>query len=267
MRRRFFVVTLLLVLFDTQARADTVDIGHIVEATGTDVAQTTVVVTRLSDSQTWISNPKRATEQFSPASTSKIPHTLIAIEGGFATVETIFRWDGVIRSSRAWNQDQTLETAFQNSAVWVYQAIAEMAGQDVMARALAEFEYGNRQLGTASHLTTYWLDDTLRISAVEQVEFLSKLALEEYFLSPDTYTIANDIMVMDRSDQWVMRAKTGWRYDEESMDIGWFVGWLECTNEKYVFAMNMDMPDTRYLSRRKQIIYAALEDIGVFDCN
>jgi beta-lactamase class D len=51
------------------------------------------------------------------------------------------------------------------------------------------------------------------------------------------------------------------------MDIGWFVGWLECSGETYVFALNMDMPDTRFLLMRKTIVYAILEQIEAFDCD
>ena len=96
---------------------------------------------------------------------------------------------------------------------------------------------------------------------------MSDLALERLPLSAVTYAVANDIMVSDASSNWIMRSKTGWRYSETEMDIGWFVGWLECESETYVFALNMDMPDTTYLSKRKAVTYGALQDIGAFDCD
>ncbi|MCH2075756.1 MAG: hypothetical protein MK180_02560 [Rhodobacteraceae bacterium] len=55
------------------------------------------------------------------------------------------------------------------------------------------------------------MDDTLQISAVEQVAFLSKLAREQLPLSETTYRAARDIMISDTGETWVMRAKTGWR--------------------------------------------------------
>ena len=251
----------------TQASAETIDVGHIVQATGSQVEDTTVIVNRLSDGQTWTSNSKRAQQRFSPASTSKIPHTLIALEGGFATPTTVFRWDGVPRTSRAWNQDHTLASAFENSVVWVYQEIARTAGSDVMSEGLARFEYGNMNVGSIEQLTTYWLDDTLKISAIEQIDFLSRLALEQLPLSEATYAAARDIMASDRNANWVMRSKTGWSYRKDSMDVGWHVGWLECSDEIYVFALNMDMPDTRYLSRRQEVTYTVLQHIGAFYCD
>ena len=205
-------------------------------------------------------------QRFSPASTSKIPHTLIALENGLATPSTIFQWDGVPRGFNAWNQDHSLESAFQYSAVWVFQEIARTAGQDIMSDGLTSFEYGNMSVGSVDHLTTYWLDGTLRISAAEQIDFLSRLARAELPLSDATYAAARDIMVSEEAADWVMRSKTGWFHTESSMDIGWYVGWLECPNETYVFALNIDMPDTRYLSRRVDITHSVLREIGAFDC-
>ncbi len=250
----------------SQAMAETIEIEAMVAAAGGDIENTTVVIQRLSDGQQWIANPDRAHQRYSPASTSKIAHSLIALENGVATPTTVFEWDGVPRSNRAWNKDHTLETAFQNSAVWVYQRIAQTAGQKVMSDGLTRFEYGNADVGSIDQLTSYWLDDTLKISALEQVEFLSRLAREHLPLSAATYATAKDIMVSEQRDNWTMRSKTGWRYSKTDMDIGWFVGWLDCADETYVLALNMDMPDTRYLSKRKIVTYSVLTDIGAFDC-
>lgn len=136
-----------------------------------------------------------------------------------------------------------------------------------MSEGLISYDYGNANVGALDQLTTYWLDDTLKISAIEQVEFLSKLALERLPLSQATYSAARDIMVSDRNETWVMRSKTGWRHSDESMDVGWYVGWLECPSDDYVVAMNINMPDTRSLSKRKDITYSVLHDIGAFDCD
>ncbi len=238
-----------------------------VEAARGKVESTTIVIKRLSDGQLWIANPERANQRYSPASTTKIPHSLIALENGLATKETVFAWDGLPKGTRSWNQDHTLASAFRNSVVWVYQEIARTAGPAIMSEGLKSFDYGNANIGTIDRLTTYWVDDTLSISALEQSEFLSKLALRRLPLSDATYAAVRDIMISDARSTWVLRSKTGWRYNENDMDVGWFVGWLECPSETYVFALNMDMPDTRYLSKRQSVAYSALQDIGAFDCN
>lgn len=265
--RAFGSAGLLVIAFTPNMMADAFEVEESVATASGEIEDTTIVIKRLPDGQHWIANPNRAQLRFSPASTSKIPHSLIALENRLASSGTIFEWDGVPRSNRTWNQDHTIETAFQYSAVWVYQRIAQTAGQSVMSDGLKSFGYGNADVGTVDQLTTYWLDGTLTISAQEQVEFLSELALEHLPLTAATYAAAKEIMVSDARSNWTMRSKTGWWYSETEMDIGWFVGWLECASETYVFALNMDMPDTTYLSKRKAVTYGVLQDIGAFDCD
>lgn len=265
--RRLIAASLVAFASSLEAVAEPEAIESSVTAAGGEVESTTIVVKRLSDDQLWIANPERANQRYSPASTSKIPHSLIALENGLATPETVFTWDGLPKGPRRWNQDHTLASAFQNSVVWVYQDIARSAGPAVMSEGLKRFDYGNANIGNIDQLITYWVDDTLLISAIEQAEFLSKLALDRLPLSGATYAAARDIMVSEASPAWVLRSKTGWRYSENDMDIGWFVGWLECPKETYVIALNMDMPDSRYLSKRKTVAYAVLRDIGAFDCD
>ena len=68
--------------------------------------------------------PDRAATPFVPASTFKILHALIALETGVVPDTTaIIPWDGVDRGWERWNQDHTLGSAFQFSAVWVFQAL------------------------------------------------------------------------------------------------------------------------------------------------
>lgn len=264
--RQWLSAGVMALCLSAPASAQPIDIDPLITATGADVAATTLVVRRMSDGQSWVANPTRAARRFSPASTSKIPHTLIALDQGLATPDTVFPWDGVARASLRWNRDQTLASAFRFSAVWVYQTLARRAGAEVVADGLAQFDYGNADIGSADQLTTYWLDDTLKISAEEQVTFLSKLASGALPLSAQTYAAARDIMVSDEGGAWVMRSKTGWRHSPDAMDVGWFVGWLDCAGEVYVFALNLDMPDTRSLSQRQSITYAVLRDIGAFRC-
>lgn len=64
---------------------DPIDLSQTIADNGLEVASSTMLVQRLSDGQVWVSNAVRSKERFSPASSSKIPHTLIALESGVAT--------------------------------------------------------------------------------------------------------------------------------------------------------------------------------------
>ena len=68
------------------------DLEEAILAGGADPAASTLLIVRRSDGATWISNPDRAARRYPPASTSKIVHTLIAIETGYATPASEFEW-------------------------------------------------------------------------------------------------------------------------------------------------------------------------------
>lgn len=236
-----------------------------IEAKGAAPETTTLVVKRLSDNKVWISNSNRATDRFIPASTSKIPHTLIALETKIASPETLFKWDGQRRTFESWNQDQTFIKAYQRSAVWVYQEIAQELGPNTMSAWLKKFDYGNYDIGT-DNVTLYWLVGPLEISAMEQVDFLTRLAKRELPLSSETYDKSRTIFKNESKGSHQLYAKTGWMYDENAMDIGWFVGWVEAEDpsEIYVFALNMDMPNQGYQRKRKPIVMEALKTINAW---
>lgn len=236
-----------------------------IEAKGAVPETTTLVVKRLSDNKVWISNSNRATDRFIPASTSKIPHTLIALETEIASPETLFKWDSQERTFDSWNQDQTFIMAYRRSAAWVYQNIAQELGPKVMSSWLKKFDYGNYDIGT-DNVTEYWLAGPLEISALEQVDFLTRLAKRELPLSAETYDQSRTIFKNETKGSHTLYAKTGWMYDENAMDIGWFVGWVESEDlsESYVFALNMDMPNQGDQRKRKPIVMEALKTINAW---
>ncbi|MBY5935257.1 class D beta-lactamase [Tateyamaria omphalii] len=255
-----------LVLSVSGAVAGPIDVSQAVEAAGVDPETSTIVVQRLSDDQVWVSNADRSAQRFAPASTSKVPHTLIALETGVAAPETMFDWDGQHRVFDGWNRDHTLTSAFRSSVVWVYQEIAQRVGLAGMTEWLGRFDYGNAETGTEATLTTYWLDDTLQITALEQIAFLERLAERDLPLSDATYAAADTIMQSDAGDGWTMYSKTGWRFSRTDMDVGWYVGWVRCSADTYVFALNLDMPDRSYLELRKPTSRAVLDAVGAFEC-
>ncbi|MEM9241252.1 MAG: penicillin-binding transpeptidase domain-containing protein [Pseudomonadota bacterium] len=262
------IIALLLIVLSQsmQASAGAIDISPAVARSGLDPSASTVLVTRLSDGQMWVSNVRRTSDRFSPASTSKIPHTLIALETGTVGQDTVFDWDGQRRWLDAWNQDHTLQTAFRDSAVWVFQEIVTRIGSPDMADWLDRLGYGNADIGSEAHLTSYWLDGTLQISAQEQIGFLSRLVQRQLPLSPNTYSAAENIMLSKAGEGWSLYGKTGWRHSKDIMDIGWYVGWLRCADDHYVFALNMDMPDASQRHLRKSSMIAVLTDLGAFEC-
>jgi len=78
-----------------------------------------------------------------PASTFKIPNSMIALETGVvANDSTLFKWDGKKRAFKIWEQDLIFRNAFKYSCVPCYQEIARGIGVDRMKEYLEILEYG-----------------------------------------------------------------------------------------------------------------------------
>ena len=230
-----------------------------------------LVVYRLEDGRTWTTGGARPSKRFVAASTSKIPHTLIALEtGAVSGPDAWFDWDGETRFVPGWNESQDFATAFRRSTVWVYQSLTPRIGSATLRDWLARFGYGNADTGTAEDIRTYWLEGPLKISAREQVVFLAKLCSRTLPLSARTYEQAIPMMLAESGDGWTIHAKTGWKSVPGETDIGWYVGWLEQTGGRapgtYVFAFNLDMDaGNPALETRKTAVRRALETIGALD--
>ena len=121
------------------------------------------------------SDTDRSGEAKLPASTFKIPNSLIALETGVVVDpdKDVFKWDGVVRSFEAWNRDHTLRSAIAASAVPVYQEIARRIGPERMQKYVDLLDYGNRNIGGG--IDQFWLTGDLRIDPVEQVNFVDRL--------------------------------------------------------------------------------------------
>lgn len=211
-------------------------------------------------------DPERAATRFIPASTFKVFNSLVALETGVVDgPETAFAWDGVDRGSSGWNRDQTLRTAFQRSAVWVYQEVARRIGEDRMRAYVRREGYGNGDIDGG--IDRFWLDGDLRISADEQVDLLRRLYREELGFSSRTMRIVKEIMILERTPTYTVRGKTGWAgpQEEGGPQVGWLVGWVERGEEAYFFAMNLDATRPGFPMReaREEITFGILEELGV----
>jgi beta-lactamase class D len=200
---------------------------------------------------------ERAEKAFLPASTFKILNSLIALETKAIKdqCETI-EWDRRTWRFDEWNQDQTLQTAFRNSVVWAYQELARRIGKKQMQFWVDKADYGNRNI--SDEIDTFWLEGELRISAQQQVEFLKKLYKNQLPFSKRNMDIVKEIMIVEQAGTYTLRGKTGWA-SRVSPQIGWFVGWLETSNNVYFFALNIDIVNRKDVNSRVDIAKRVLQ--------
>ncbi len=230
------------------------------------VAGTVVVVDLRTDGDRYyVYNAQRAGQRFTPASTFKIPHSLFLLDAGLIRDEfQVFRWDKVDHGSRRWNQDQTLRSMMRYSSLWVYQKLAKEMGSVREKRYLKRTGYGNGEI--SDNLEWFWVDGSLRISALEQLKFLERLYRNELPFDVDDQRLVKDVMINEASatEGWILRAKTGWGRPEGEAQIGWWVGWVEHLDGPVFFALNVEIVDSKKdPSQREKIVRTILRSLEV----
>jgi beta-lactamase class D len=204
----------------------------------------------------------RSGEARLPASTFKIPNSIIALETGVVADpdKDVFKWDGVTRSIEAWNKDHTLRSAIAASAVPVYQEIARRIGAERMQKYVDLLDYGNRDIGGG--IDQFWLTGNMRIDPIQQVDFVDRLRRGVLPVSKRSQDLVRDIIPVTKVGDATIHAKSGLLGAEIGKpSLGWMVGWAEKGSQQTVFAMNMDVRDPSQIPARMTVTQQCLADI------
>lgn len=238
------------------AREERIDFGKFFPHAGTE-GSFTLYDLQKDAYQIW--NPERSAKRFRPASTFKIFNSLVAIETGVINDENeMITWDGVKRQIPLWNRDHTLRSAIKHSVVWFYQELARRIGEEKMQSYIDSADYGNTDI--SGGIDRFWLDGGIRISPEEQIEFLVKLHNNQLPFSQRTMDIVKDIMILEKTDEYVYRGKTGWAL-RDSNSVGWFVGYLQRGDSTWFFATNIKMQNKEDAKHRTEITWNILESL------
>jgi beta-lactamase class D len=207
-------------------------------------------------------NPGRAAQRFTPASTFKIPNTLIGLSlGAVKSVDETIPYTGDPNPwIREWLQPMGLRGAIRVSNVPIYQELARRIGLVPMEEAVRRLNYGNEEIG--SDVSTFWLRGPLAISAIEQTRFLSRLAHQSLPFPREAQAQVAQITRVDGGPGWSLHAKTGWQ-NGPGAGVGWWVGWVQQGKRITPFAMNMEMAGPADAPKREQLGRASLQALGV----
>jgi len=211
-------------------------------------------------------NPTLCDTGYIPASTFKIPNSLIALEEGvIKDTNQIIKWDGHEWPNKPWNQDQTLKTSMKFSCIWAYIGIAEQAGIKKYQDYVNSFDCGNKNL--TGPPTRFWLAGLFRISANQQIDFLRKFYNYELpKISRQSIDIVKDIIVIEQTDNYKFSGKTGGGMLTETDYVMWLVGYIEKDNKPYFYAMNFKTNDFNKTSQaRYEITKDILRELKLID--
>jgi beta-lactamase class D len=251
---------LLAMLAMSAAQAEDAEIAALFAEAG---VEGTLVLARLDGQEVIVHNEARAERRLPVASTFKVFNTLIALEeGAISGPDAVLTWDGRQHSYPAWNQDQTLKSAFAVSCVWCYQRLAERIGAERYRAHLMQADYG--ELQEPFDTTGFWLDGSLTISAQEQVRFLRQVIERRLPYRPETYAALRTIMLAEEGSELRLYAKTGWAA-RATPQIGWYVGYVETADATWIFALNIDTRDESDLPLREALTRDALQAKGIID--
>jgi len=203
----------------------------------------------------------RARQRFVPASTFKIANSLIALDtGAVASIEEVIPYGGQPQRIKAWERDMNLRDAIAASNVAVYREVARRIGLERMREGVKKLGYGNMEIGDV--VDRFWLDGPLAISAVEQTEFLHRLASGKLPVREEAVRAVKEITILEKTDAYELHGKTGWYWPDEGQQIGWWVGWIERNGETYPFALNIDINADADATKRIPIARELLKSLG-----
>lgn len=246
------------VVFASSAHGEDSDIARLFKEKNVNGS---MVISSIDGEKTFTHNDERARVRFLPASTFKIPNTLIALEeAAVADEKEIVVWDGMEKGLPECNGDQTLVTAFSTSCTWFYQEMAKRVGKDNYVSYLGKMKYGNEQV--SPEITNFWLEGDLRISALGQVAFLKNIYTRAYPFKSSSYDLLRKLMVVEETPAYTLRAKSGWAQGV-SPQVGWFVGYVESGGKVWLFATNMEIVRPEESTLRREVTVEALKLKGI----
>ncbi len=208
-------------------------------------------------------NPESAVRRTSPDSTYKIYDALFGLEAGVITAENSFMpWDGKIWPFEEWNTDQTLASAMKSSVNWYFQEVDRRLQIASVRSFVHEIGYGNEN--TDGDLSSYWMESSLKISPVEQVELLVRLYNNDFGFASENIETVKDAICLSASETGTLYGKTGTgRVDGQDIN-GWFVGFVEQPDNTYFFTANINADSGASGSTAAEIVMSVLSDMNIY---
>lgn len=212
----------------------------------------------------------KAKLRHSPCSTFKIPHAFFALNSKVRTgLNDERKYDPVKNPKKkfwpkSWVEDHDLESAIQNSVVWYFQEIAREIGKPRMQSYINKIAYGNQDI--SAPIDQFWLSSSLKISAKEQLEVMSRLFSQKDAFQQSTRKAVQKAILWNTEYSKSIYAKTGTCKQENSQYGFWLVGFIETKKGKVYFSSYLEGSDFRSKSTlRKERTIQGLKDFGVLE--
>lgn len=218
-------------------------------------------------------NAPRCAERFTPCSTFKVPHALIALAEGVVPEradgepDLILEWDrdrdpAQLGWPEQWQQTTNLGSAIRYSVVWYFQELARRIGPEREQYWLDAMGYGNKDI--SGGIDVFWLSSSLRISADEQVECFRKLFANELPFAPEHMGLVRGLILREANDSRKFWGKTGSGMLSAIRNISLFTGVVEKNGTRFVFALSCEGDGMgAATARRTKLLERTLAALGL----
>ena len=185
----------------------------------------------------YIYNEKESRKRYSPDSTYKIYLALFGLDRHIISDKNSrMSWNHNHYPFDSWNKDQDLNTAIQNSVNWYFERISNQLSKNYTSDQLKQLNYGNKNLGSYK---AYWLEDSLKISNLEQVIVLKNMMEQNNHFSKNEKKQLSSSLLIRKNENYELYGKTGTGIVNGKYNNGWFVGYVITNHDKYYFATHL----------------------------
>lgn len=185
----------------------------------------------------YIYNEKESRKRYSPDSTYKIYLALFGLDRHIISDKNSrMSWNHNHYPFDSWNKDQDLNTAIQNSVNWYFERISNQLSKNYTSDQLKQLNYGNKNLGSYK---AYWLEDSLKISNLEQVIVLKNMMEQNNHFSKNEKKQLSSSLLIRKNENYELYGKTGTGILNGKYNNGWFVGYVITNHDKYYFSTHL----------------------------
>ncbi|HEA3958159.1 TPA: beta-lactam sensor/signal transducer BlaR1 [Staphylococcus aureus] len=185
----------------------------------------------------YIYNEKESRKRYSPDSTYKIYLALFGLDRHIISDKNPrMLWNHNHYPFDSWNKDQDLNTAIQNSVNWYFERISNQISKNYTYDQLKQLNYGNKNLGSYK---AYWLEDSLKISNLEQVIVLKNMMEQNNHFSKNEKKQLSSSLLIRKNENYALYGKTGTGIVNGKYNNGWFVGYVITNHDKYYFSTHL----------------------------
>ena len=218
------------------------------------------VLYEVSGRSATVVGPEQVRERATPESTFMLAHTLIALQtDAVDDVDEVISWEG--DDDTGGERDMSLREALSNSEEPVYQELARRSGTEALAAWVDRFEYGNRAVGGRGEVDSFWSEGPLEVSALEQAEFLARLAGAELPVDTEHQLAVQELALYEQGENHSLYVQEGWAQDVDP-EVGWWVGWVNGDSGLHTFALHLEIEEESQAELREPLGRELLTELG-----